>query len=316
MRPDRLDGVLIIDKPKGPTSHDVVAKLRRALGTREIGHAGTLDPMATGVLVVCVGEATKLSPYLTASDKAYEATIALGVETDSLDAEGRETKRVDVPRSMLDALERLKSGSVHEHIARAIAHEKERAKQIPPAVSAIKKDGVASHVRARKGEAIDLAPRDVRVLDLRVVGGGVDDESGPWLAVTCDVSKGYYVRSLARDLAASLGTVGHLTALRRARSGHFTIEEAMPLDTPADELAARVIDVARAATRTMPAVKLSDAGAKDARFGRVVRAEDMTYDTAGVSDGPHAWIDASGRLVAIGEVDKSGGGRVMRGFTA
>ena len=107
--------------------------------------------MATGVLVVCVGEATKLSPWLTAADKAYEATIALGVETDTLDAEGKETRRVDVPISMRDALERIKSGHVHDHLVRAVAHEKARTQQVPPAVSAIKKDGVRSYERAREG---------------------------------------------------------------------------------------------------------------------------------------------------------------------
>src|SRR5690242_4536051 len=145
-----VHGVLVIDKPRGPTSHDVVARLRRVLKSREIGHAGTLDPMATGVLVACVGEATKLAPWLTASDKAYEATIALGAETDTLDAEGTVTKRADVPLSMREALERIKSGKVHDHIARAIEHEKQRTQQIPPAVSAIKKDGVRSYERARK----------------------------------------------------------------------------------------------------------------------------------------------------------------------
>src|SRR6476620_11425048 len=114
-RAEPLHGVLVIDKQRGPTSHDVVARLRRVLGTREIGHAGTLDPMATGVLVVAVGEATKLAPYLTAADKAYEATIALGVATDTLDAEGHETKRADVPRSMVEALEKFRADRVHPH---------------------------------------------------------------------------------------------------------------------------------------------------------------------------------------------------------
>src|SRR5271170_1114766 len=149
---ERLDGVLVIDKPRGPTSHDAVAKLRRALGTSEIGHAGTLDPMATGVLVVCVGEATKLSPWLTAADKAYEATIALGAETDSLDAEGTVTKRADVPLAILEALDRIKSGRVHDHVARAVAAERARTLQVPPAVSAIKKDGVRSYDRARRAQ--------------------------------------------------------------------------------------------------------------------------------------------------------------------
>jgi tRNA pseudouridine55 synthase len=314
---ERLDGVLVIDKPRGPTSHDVVARLRRALGTSEIGHAGTLDPMATGVLVICVGEATKLSPWLTAADKAYEATIALGTETDSLDADGAVTKRADVPRSILEALDRIKTGKVHEHLARAVAHEIERTTQVPPLVSAIKKDGVRSYARVRRaGDAPveELAPRPVRVLGIELLVGGTDaDGRGGWLTLTCHVAKGYYVRALARDLAATLGTVGHLTALRRVRSGAFEIDEAMPLDTPADELGARVIDLARAATRALPEVRLTDTGARDARFGRAVRAEDLG-DGGGA--GPRAWLDGDGRLVAVGERVEAGTGVVLRGFGA
>jgi len=310
-----LDGVLVIDKPRGPTSHDAVAKLRRALGTREIGHAGTLDPMATGVLVVCVGEATKLSPWLTAADKAYEATIALGAETDTLDAEGAVTRRELVPLAVLEALDRIKSGKLHDHLARAVLLEKERTMQVPPAVSAIKKDGVRSYERARKagGEAEEPAPRSVRLHALDLLDGGADpDRRGGWLAVTCVVAKGYYVRALARDLAASLGTVGHLTALRRTRSGRFELDEAMPLDTPGDELAARVIALSRAATRALPEARLTESGARDARFGRIVQAEDIAWS----GDGAHAWLDLEGALVAVGEPTEERRGKVVRGFSS
>jgi tRNA pseudouridine55 synthase len=312
---ERASGVLVIDKPRGPTSHDAVAKLRRALGTSEIGHAGTLDPMATGVLVVCVGEATKLSPWLTAADKAYEATIALGVETDTLDAEGTVTRRADVPLAILEALEGIKSGRVHEHFLRAAKHELDRAEQVPPAVSAIRKDGVRSYERARRGEVSELAPRPVRLRRLDLLDGGIDpDRRGGWMAVTCHVEKGYYVRSLARDLAASLGTVGHLSALRRTRSGPFEVEEAMALDTPGDELAARLIAVARAATRALPEVRLTEAGTRDARFGRTVRSEDMSGGEGPAVAAPLAWLDPEGRLVAVGERTSDGSGRVVRGF--
>jgi tRNA pseudouridine55 synthase len=311
-RKERLDGVLVIDKPRGPTSHDAVARLRRALRTKEIGHAGTLDPMATGVLVVCVGEATKLSPWLTAADKAYEATVALGAETDTLDAEGTVTRRSGVALAILEALERIKAGKVHDHLARAVLHEKARTTQVPPAVSAIKKDGVRSYERARKGETEELASRPVTVHAIELLDGGIDpDGDGGWLALRCHVGKGYYVRSLARDLAASLGTVGHLTALRRTRSGPFELDEAMPLDTPGDELAARLIDLARAATRALPEARLTESGVRDARFGRTVRAEDIVTSAA---TGPLAWLDAEGRLVAVGERAEDGTGRVVRGF--
>jgi tRNA pseudouridine55 synthase len=315
---ERIDGVLVIDKPRGPTSHDVVAKLRRVLGSRELGHAGTLDPMATGVLVICAGEATKLSPWLTAADKAYEATIALGVETDSLDADGTATKRVDVPRSVLEALDRVRSGKVHDHIARAVEHEVARTSQVPPRVSAIKKDGVRSYERARAGGADadePMEPRVVSVKAIKVLDGGADPGgTGGWITLTCHVSKGYYVRALGRDLAASLGTVGHLTALRRVRSGPFEVEEAMPLDTPSDELTARLITLDRAATRALPTARLTESGARDARFGRHVAPEDMT--AVGDGAGPHAWLDPSGHLVAVGEKDPDGTWRVIRGFAA
>ncbi len=305
-------GVLVLDKPRGPTSHDVVARLRHVLHTREIGHAGTLDPMATGVLVVCVGEATKLAPWLTAADKAYEATIALGAETDTLDAEGTVTRRADVPRSILDALEHIKTGRVHEHIVLALENERARTLQTPPAVSAIKKDGVASYTRARKGEDVVHEPRPVSVRALRVLDGGILGEHGhAFVAVACDVSKGYYVRALARDLAAALGTVGHLTSLRRTRSGPFEIEEAMPLDTPADELLARLVPLARSATRALPAARLSDSGERDARFGRAIRSEDFAEPRAA---GPEAWLASDGALIAVGERDQAGNGRVIRGF--
>jgi tRNA pseudouridine55 synthase len=311
---EKLSGVLVIDKPRGPTSHDVVARLRRALGTSEIGHAGTLDPMATGVLVVCVGEATKLATWLTAADKAYEATIALGAETDTLDAEGTVTRRADVALAILEALDRIKSGRIHDHLARAVLNEKARTLQVPPQVSAIKKDGVRAYAKARKGEVVDLAARAVSVHGLELLDGGTDEAgSGGWLALTCHVAKGYYVRSLARDLAAALGTVGHLTALRRTSSGAFSLHEAMPLDTPGDELAARAITLARAATRALPETRLTESGVRDARFGRAVRAEDM--GAAGVA-GISAWLDPAGDLVAIGECCEDGTGRVVRGFVA
>jgi tRNA pseudouridine55 synthase len=296
-------GVLVIDKPRGPTSHDVVARLRRALGVREIGHAGTLDPMATGVLVIAIGEATKLVPYLTAHRKAYEATVALGIETDTLDAEGRETKRAPLARAP-DA----------HAIESALAMERARTSQTPPAFSAIRKSGERAHERARRGEDVELAPRPVAVHDLRLLEIVDDENKLPKLAIALEVSKGYYVRALARDLAERLGTVGHLTALRRTRSGPFTASEALPESTPPDELLARIIPLAHAAARALPTARLTASAVRDARHGRAVRAEEIEPRD---EPGPHAWLDESGALVAIGEViitaDGSLSGRVLRG---
>lgn len=309
MRAPAPSGVLVVDKPRGPTSHDVVARVRRALHTREVGHAGTLDPMATGVLVVAVGEATKLVTWLTAQSKAYEATIALGVETDSLDADGKETRRVPASDALRAALAESRGPHLAPSVRAALEVERARKTQVPPAFSAIHTEGERAHERARRGEEVELAPRVVSVHRLDLVASS---EEPPFVAVALEVSKGYYVRSLARDLAAALGTVGHLTSLRRTRSGCFVAEEALPLDTPEDELAARVEPLARAATRALPVARLTEAGARDARHGRRVKPADIDAPTRE----PCAWIDEAGALVAVGELDADGAGRVLRGFGA
>jgi tRNA pseudouridine55 synthase len=178
---------------------------------------------------------------------------------------------------------------------------------VPPAFSAIQKDGERAYARARRGEAVALAAREVRVRALEVVA--CNDEP-PWLTVRVEVDKGYYVRALARDLATALATVGHLTALRRTRSGCFTLDEALPLDTPDDELAARVEHLTRAASRALPVARLSEVGARDAHHGRPVQPADIDAPVAG----PSAWLAPHGELVAVGEVGESGVGRVLRGF--
>mgnify|MGYP001172911508 CR=1 FL=1 len=307
MPDDSPSGVLVVDKPRGPTSHDVVARARRALRLRSIGHAGTLDPMATGVLVLALGEATKLTPWLAAQEKSYEATIALGVQTDTLDAAGRETSRAPLPDELRTALARSRGPTIAPVLRAAFASERARRSQVPPAYSALHHGGERAHVLARRGMAPELAPREVHVSRLELLACSEDP---PWIAVALDVSKGYYVRSLARDLAEILGTVGHLTSLRRTRSGCFRLEEALPLETPPDELLARVLPLSRAAARALRVAQLTPAGAIDARHGRPVAPEDI--DCPG--PGPHAWLDGAAELVAIGEVDAEGRGRVIRGF--
>jgi tRNA pseudouridine55 synthase len=307
------DGVLVVDKPRGPTSHDVVARLRRVLRTRAVGHAGTLDPMATGVLVVAIGEGTKLVPWLTAHDKAYEATIALGVETDTLDALGREVRRADPG----DALRAALAGSAPLHevpmVRAALEQERARAEQVPPAYSAIRTGGERAFARARRGEAPEMAPRPVAVRRLEVLEWAVEP---PSVRIEVEVAKGYYVRALARDFADALGTAGHLTMLRRLRSGCFGIAEATALDAPPDAVAAAIEPVARAAARALPAVRLSLSGARDARHGRAVQVSDME---AGEWSGwttrtPLAWFDQADQLVAVGQIEDDGCGHVLRGF--
>jgi tRNA pseudouridine55 synthase len=303
----RPSGVIVIDKPEGPTSHDVVALVRRKLKTRQVGHAGTLDPMATGVLVVAVGEATKLVPWLTADDKEYEATIRLGVATDTLDREGREVERSPVDAELLHA---IASGAGSETLERAIDAERARTMQVPPAFSAIRVGGERAHELARAGKLEgDLPARPVEVRSIDVTGGralgGVVE-----LDVRVAVAKGYFVRALARDLAQGLGTVGHLTRLRRTRSGAFTaLSDAVAVDAVAPEA---LVTVASAAARALPVTVLDEAGARAASYGQRVAPEQMTPPLA--PPGPSAWLDESSRLIAVGERAEDGSGRVLRGF--
>lgn len=285
-----LSGVYVVDKPRGMTSHDVVAIARRALKTREVGHAGTLDPMATGVLVVMVGEATKLASYLTAADKEYECEITLGIETDSLDADGREVSRVTPPVSWFDAL------------ASALDVERARTSQTPPQVSAVHVDGERAHDRVRRGETVVLPPREVLVRSIDLL-----DRAESTLRVRLVVSKGYYVRSFARDFAAHLGTVGHLTMLRRLRSGTFDLSSAV---IPAEMAGKTPMSVARAAESCLPVARLSTDGVARARVGKEV----LDADRSPAFEGVQAWLSASGDLVAMAEVSL-GVGRVRRGFT-
>lgn len=217
-----LSGILVIDKPWGMTSHDVVALVRRSTGERRIGHAGTLDPAATGVLVVLVGSATRLTPFLTGADKAYTARIAFGTETDTDDAQGKAVRTAPVPSALEDP------GYAAEVLARLIG----TCQQLPPAYSAIKRGGVTAHRAARAGVPLDLEPRDIRVREAGLLG--IAHDPGVCWDASFLVSKGTYLRSIARDLGASLGTAAHLSTLRRTASGCFTLAVARSLDEIVD----------------------------------------------------------------------------------
>lgn len=288
-----MDGVFIVDKATGLTSHDVVARVRKKIKSRAVGHAGTLDPMATGVLVIAVGEGTKLVPYLTAAEKEYETTIALGVTTETLDADAKNFSRAAVPENWRDRLDA------------AITEEQNRKSQIPPHFSAIHVNGERAHDIARRGEAMELAPREIHVLSLQLLGAKTDP---PSLALRVKVSKGYYVRALARDLAARLGTVGHLTALRRIRSGPFSIADACLLDD--EDFTTRILSVSEAAKKSLPSITLGEGARIDAGHGKVVSFS--ATDPRGAT----AWLDGEGNLIAIGNVAEDGSGRVLRGFNS
>jgi tRNA pseudouridine55 synthase len=207
------NGILNINKPPTWTSHDVVAKVRRLLGQRSVGHAGTLDPMATGVLLVCVGQATRVAEYLMASEKGYRATARLGVTTDSYDADGRVTATAPVPELSAAVLQAALTPFVGDIL------------QVPPAYSAIKQDGVPLHKRARRGEVVDLVARPVRIERISLLSWQPPD-----LALEIACGPGTYVRSLVHDLGQALGCGATLIELTRVRSGHFTIDEAITLE--------------------------------------------------------------------------------------
>jgi tRNA pseudouridine55 synthase len=308
MQSPPIDGVLVLDKPRGPTSHDVVRRLRRALRVKAIGHAGTLDPMATGVLVAAIGEATKLVPWLTAHDKSYRATIALGVETDTLDAEGKELRRQDLSEELRAALRRSAAPVESPGWSAAFERERGRTLQVPPAFSAIRLGGERAFELARRGQLAELPARPVAVRRLDLLSWSAEP---PLLEIEVDVAKGYYVRSLARDLAEALGTFGHLTQLRRTRSGCFVVDEAISLDTLAEAMRARIEPLERVAARALPVARLTDTGAVDARHGRPVQAHDMD---ASIPHAPSAWLDGKGNLIAVGQLEDDGRGRVLRGF--
>ena len=313
-----LAGVLVIDKPTGLTSHDVVQRLRRTLQTRRIGHAGTLDPLASGVLVVMIGEATKLAPFLTIEDKSYAALVGLGVGTSTLDAEGEITEQSALPAWLSEPAERA------ARLAAALGLERARTEQSPPLYSAIKVGGRTGYARARAGEQFELPPRPVVVHELALrlpepspggqagADGSMAASSLADLELTLTVGKGYYVRSLARDLGARLGLPAHLRALRRLRSGPFGIERAIPLTTDRASLLAGLLGLGDAARLALPAVELRERGAARALLGQPLERDDcVALPAAGV---PAAWFDPTGRLVAVGEHTADGLGRVLRGF--
>lgn len=252
--PDGLGGLLIVDKDGGLTSHDVVARCRKLLRTKKVGHAGTLDPMATGVLVLGVERATKLLGLLTLTTKAYTATIRLGQATTTDDAEG-------------EIVSTTPAGTVTDaDIAAGIAALTGEIQQIPATVSAIKVDGERAYARHRAGEEVRLAARPVTVhrfelLARRAVGDFVD------LDVVVECSSGTYVRALARDLGAALGVGGHLTALRRTRVGPFTLDHARTLDQLADDPGLS-LDIDAAVRTAFPHRSIDAGQAESLRDGR------------------------------------------------
>jgi len=289
------DGVLILDKPQGPTSHDVVGRVRRLLRTRSVGHAGTLDPMATGVLVLGVGEGTKLLSHLSGADKAYIARLTLGAQTDSLDAQGEIVERCDVPAGLTTA--------EVERVARLfIGAQRQRV----PEISAVKQAGERLYARARRGEVVDAPERDVTVHELTILRVDL-----PEIELRVHASKGFYVRALARDLSRALGCVGHLSQLRRIQSGAFSIAEAAPAallqcdaQPSVDSLRERLLPLA-AAMRGFPSCTLNAQGVIEVGHGRAVLTEHRRgADVLVPGQQPVALLDERGTLRALGRVEE------------
>ena len=252
-------GLVIVDKPAGLTSHDVVARIRRLAGTRRVGHAGTLDPMATGVLVVGVEKATRLLGYLTLTEKEYAATIRLGQSSSTDDAEGEITAAAGGSAAEL----------TEDQLTGAVAALTGEIQQVPPAVSAIKVAGQRAYRLTRAGAAPELKPRPVTVYEFAVTGLRRTKGDGLLdLDATIRCSSGTYIRALARDLGAALGTGGHLTRLRRTRVGGYDLEQARTLDQLAERF--EVLPLAQAASAAFPGRNLTaDEARRLAHGGRL-----------------------------------------------
>ena len=255
-----MNGFLLVDKAAGMTSHDVVAKARKKCGTKRVGHAGTLDPMATGVLVLGVGNATKLLQYVVDGKKSYEATIKLGIATHTDDREGDVIATADA------------SHITEEQIRTELAKFVGTIMQRPSSVSAIKIDGKRAHQRVREGEVVDIPAREVTIfaIDIKTVRGTEID-----IAVTC--SAGTYIRSIARDLGDALNVGGHLTSLRRTLVSPFTIDECADLE------AAEIIPTSDGVARMLPTRTLTYEELIEIGFGRTIAASEVAGTVAALN---------------------------------
>ncbi len=274
-----MDGILNLNKPRGMTSHDVVARVRAVARQREVGHAGTLDPMATGVLLLCLGRATRLAEYLMDSPKLYRARVRLGITTDTDDAEGAVIAEspVEADRAAVEAaLERFRGPIL----------------QVPPMYSALKRDGQPLYRLARRGQTVEREPRRVEIYRLDLTAW-----EPPELTLEVLCSTGTYIRALARDLGEALGCGAHLTGLVRLASGDFRLEDAAELDAVTPERLPDLLLPPDAALQRYPALYLSDAEANAVRHGRDILhvAQDLSCMTLARAYGP------DGRLLALME---------------
>ncbi|NQY91336.1 MAG: tRNA pseudouridine(55) synthase TruB [Deltaproteobacteria bacterium] len=276
-----VDGILLVDKPVDMSSASAVARIKRVLGGVKVGHLGTLDPLASGLLPLCLGMGTKAAPWLNSATKTYTGVIRLGVLTDTLDRGGKVVATSPVPALAdidLDELADRFTGSLS---------------QVPPAYSAIKKDGVPMYKRARRGEEVELEPREVTIFELKLT---VRDASALEFSVHC--SKGTYVRALARDLGEAIGCGAHMESLVRTAFGRFRIEDAASMenleDSDGSELEAAVLPLSKALAH-LESLEVDDRGASGLRQGR----QDVLGVLRRPQDGESAMVTRAGRLVAV-----------------
>jgi tRNA pseudouridine55 synthase len=281
-----INALIAVDKPEGPSSHDVVARVRRATGEGRVGHAGTLDPAASGVLVVGIGQGARLLGRITLDDKRYLARVRFGQETDTCDAEGQVVRTAEVPACVADeAFARERVGSLVG-----------RLDQVPPAYSAISRGGVRAYDAARAGHPLELEPRSVEVLAAELVGvGPAEGGEVDWL-VDLTVSKGFYVRSFARDLGRELGSCAYLAGLRRTAAGMVDERECVALDA-LDEggaAAVRAAELDPVRLLGLPVRSLSEAEAADVACGR-----DIPVGEVGLAEGEECSLVSGRRLRGV-----------------
>ena len=278
-------GLVLIDKPTDWTSHDVVAKVRKAVGTKKVGHAGTLDPLATGLLVLGIESGTKLLTFLVGADKTYEATIRLGQQTVSDDSQSEVIYVADA-----DKISKLTESEIQAEVAKLSGV----IMQTPSSVSAIKVDGKRAYDLVRAGEQVELKAREVTIHSFEVLSVSKQEDFLD-LAVRVECSSGTYIRAIARDLGAALGVGGHITSLRRTKVGHFDVAEANSLEE-LDDL--RITELAEAAKQLFPVIELADSEVTDLIHGKKISGK---AEHVGLAAG----LSMKGKLVAVLESVKS-----------
>jgi tRNA pseudouridine55 synthase len=301
-----VDGILIIDKPEGWTSHDVVARARRVLREKRVGHTGTLDPFATGVLVLLVGRATRLAQFHAGAEKEYEATVRLGYSTDTGDLTGERRESPGLGEAALDC-----AAVTRERLEAALAPLRGDIEQVPPMYSAKKVAGKKLYELARRGEEVERKAARVRVSEFEIVADGDGSLLRRGAGGTCDLrarvvcSAGTYVRTLAESVGENLGTGAHLAALRRTRAGEFDLARAVSLEEMQKlvEAGGEFLVPLESALPHLPAAHLTAEAARRARHGAAV-----PVDAAGLEDGRHVRVhDEGGALIAVGVYDAAAG---------